>query len=149
MSVWALPKPSGKSTSLLDIMSEELAVQLQDPEEKTEEHEAAIDIVPEIIIEDAVVDVGVEDIDADLALALALQELENSGYNDQPRTTTSYNKISVSTSENHQFPSLPESVSIRSSDRYDAEILGAMLCGESDIQFRNGVATLPVRTPYI
>jgi RIO kinase 3 len=141
MSVWASPSaPAARNTrSLLDIMSEELAVKLQDPPEPS--------AVAEDVDETAIKQIDFEefgDEDADLALALALQEMENSAYYESTRSQPTFNKIAVSNTGIHQFPSLPGGAIIQSSDRYAAEVLGQMMCGEDGegVRFRDGVAVL-------
>lgn len=143
MSVWASPSvTTGRNTrSLLDIMSEELAVKLQSPEESVAFTVDNIDQAPGI---EQIEFEEITDEDSDLALALALQELENSSYYESARSQSSFNKIAVSSSGSHQFPSLPGGAIIHSSDRYAAEVLGQMMCGEEGegVQFRDGVAVL-------
>ena len=135
MSAWAHPPPARTTASLLDIMSEELAVKLQGS------NDCDVEVVCESVIAHSEIESYDDNMDADLALAIALQEIEDSGYSDGNVDTPTFNKISVSTQARHQFPSLPSSKMIQSSERCAAEVLEGMLKG--DVQFRNGVAVLP------
>jgi hypothetical protein len=117
MSAWVLsPKPK-QTTSLLDIMSEELVTKLSTAETPEKVHEEVaigetnIDFeLPsyEIPLEDG------EDIDSDLALALALQEIEELEHlhllqqqqqQQHQNPSDDYSKINISNSPGeHLFP---------------------------------------------
>jgi hypothetical protein len=141
MSAWA-QTPRVKQSSLLDIMSEELVHKFVASESCEPVYESFEGDLKEEVHLDA------EQIDEDLALALALQEIEDYETHGAVRNQNggTFTKVSVMSPHQPNVTDYSPTPLIQSSDRYAAELLGAQLetyAKEGGVLFRNGVATLP------